>query len=113
MKFGVLGTGVVGTTIATRLARDGPQVETGSRTAGVASLEALRLAGAANLLDEIVVDVASPLDLTGGMSPTLTVCNTDSLGEQIQRAFPALFLCGNDAEARPAVNFHIATAGES
>jgi len=32
--------------------------------------------------------VANPLDFSHGMPPTLTVCNGDSLGEQIQRAFP-------------------------
>jgi predicted dinucleotide-binding enzyme len=57
-------------------------------TAGNASLEALRLAGPANLTGKIVVDVSNPLDFSAGMPPTLFVCNTDSLGEQIQRAFP-------------------------
>ena len=35
-----------------------------------------------------MVDVANPLDFSHGMPPTLSVCNTDSLGEQIQRIFP-------------------------
>jgi predicted dinucleotide-binding enzyme len=56
-------------------------------TAGVASLDALRLAGAANLDGKVLVDVANPLDFSSGMPPSLTVANTDSLGEQIQRAF--------------------------
>ena len=34
------------------------------------------------------MDVANPLDFSKGMPPSLWVCNTDSLGEQIQRAFP-------------------------
>ncbi len=38
---------------------------------------------------KILIDIANPLDVTHGMPPTLTVANTDSLGEQIQRAFPA------------------------
>ena len=29
-----------------------------------------------------------PLDFSGGFPPSLFVCNTDSLGEQIQRTFP-------------------------
>jgi 8-hydroxy-5-deazaflavin:NADPH oxidoreductase len=57
-------------------------------TAGVASLAALELAGHGNLAGKILMDVANPLDFSRGMPPTLTVCNTDSLGEQIQRAFP-------------------------
>jgi predicted dinucleotide-binding enzyme len=57
-------------------------------TAGQASLEALRLAGAENLDGKTLVDVSNPLDFSRGMPPTLTVSNTDSLGEQIQRAFP-------------------------
>jgi 8-hydroxy-5-deazaflavin:NADPH oxidoreductase len=57
-------------------------------TTGGASLDALQLAGAENLDGKILVDVANPLDFSAGMPPTLSVCNTDSLGEQIQRAFP-------------------------
>src|ERR1700689_1857148 len=98
-------------------------------TAGSASLEALKLAGADNLNGKVLVDVANALDFSKGMPPTLTVCNTDSLGEQIQRAFPdakvvkALntmsnevmvnpglvpgehdtFVCGNDPQAKAKV----------
>lgn len=57
-------------------------------TAGAASLDALRSAGAENLDGKVLIDVANPLDFSRGMTPTLTVSNTDSLGEQIQRAFP-------------------------
>lgn len=56
-------------------------------TAGAASLEALNLAGAEQLAGKVLIDVANPLDYSRGMPPTLTVCNDDSLGEQIQRAF--------------------------
>jgi predicted dinucleotide-binding enzyme len=35
----------------------------------------------------VLVDVANPLDFSRGIPPTLTVCNTVSLGEQIQRRF--------------------------
>ena len=57
-------------------------------TSGTVSLEALRLAGDQNLRGKILIDVSNPLDFSKGMPPTLTVCNTDSIGEQIQRAFP-------------------------
>ncbi|MGV1007239.1 MAG: NADPH-dependent F420 reductase [Dermatophilaceae bacterium] len=57
-------------------------------TSGGASLEALAAAGAANLAGKVLVDVANPLDFSRGMPPTLFVKDTDSLGEQIQRAFP-------------------------
>ncbi len=123
MKLGVLGTGMVGNTIATKLVQLGHEVKMGSRTAGnekavqwakangakasngtfaetaefgeiifnctagSASLEALKLAGAKNLKGKILVDISNPLDFSKGMPPTLTVCNTDSIGEQIQRAF--------------------------
>jgi predicted dinucleotide-binding enzyme len=33
-------------------------------------------------------DVSNPLDFSAGMPPTLSVCNDDSVGESIQRAFP-------------------------
>ena len=57
-------------------------------TAGTGSIQALRGAGEENLRGTIVIDISNPLDFSRGMPPTLTVCNTDSLGEQIQRAFP-------------------------
>ena len=98
-------------------------------TAGAISLEALRMAGAENLNGKVLIDVSNPLDFSKGMPPSLTVCNTDSIGEQIQRAFPdakvvkALntmrhelmtnpslvpgehdaFVCGNDAAAKEEV----------
>ena len=56
-------------------------------TAGAVSLEALEQAGEANLNGKILIDVANPLDFSKGMPPTLSVSNTDSLGEQIQRRF--------------------------
>ncbi len=58
-------------------------------TPGMASLDALNAAGSKNLSGKILVDVSNPLDFSRGMPPTLSVCNTDSVGEQIQRAFPA------------------------
>ncbi len=134
MRVGVLGTGVVGQTLAAKISSLGQEVMMGTRdvqaalartdagwgakvlsewtaehphvklgtfadaaahgetvfnaTAGMASLDALQAAGAANLDAKILVDVANPLDFSQGMPPTLSVCNSDSLAEQIQRAFP-------------------------
>jgi len=59
-------------------------------TAGTGSLAALELAGADNLGAKILIDIANPLDFSQGMPPSLAVVNTDSLGEQIQRAYPSL-----------------------
>lgn len=56
-------------------------------TLGMASMNALRLAGAENLKGKILIDTANPIDRSTGVWE-LTVCNTDSLGEQIQREFP-------------------------
>ena len=98
-------------------------------SSGAASLDLLGLAGAENLAGKVLLDIANPLDFSPGRPPALTVCNTDSLGEQVQRAFPAarvvkalntvncnvmvdpgllpgdhhLFLCGNDAAAKARV----------
>ena len=58
-------------------------------TAGDGSLEALRAAGDDSLAGKVLIDVANPLDYSRGMPPSLFVSNTDSLSEQIQRAFPA------------------------
>jgi predicted dinucleotide-binding enzyme len=57
-------------------------------TVGHASLDALGAAGGENLDGKILVDVSNPLDFSQGMPPSLFVLNTDSLAEQIQRAFP-------------------------
>ncbi|MGQ0841342.1 NADPH-dependent F420 reductase [Actinokineospora sp.] len=55
---------------------------------GGVSLEVLAQAGAANLDGKVLLDVANPLDFSAGFPPTLSVKDTDSLGEQIQRSFP-------------------------
>ena len=57
-------------------------------TSGGGSLEALKAAGEDRLAGKILIDIANPLDFSRGMPPTLSVCNDDSLGERIQRAFP-------------------------
>lgn len=165
MRIGILGTGVVGHTIGSKLVSLGHEVKLGSRsatnekaaawvksagggashgtfaeaaafgevvfncTSGMASLEALRKADAKNLDGKVLIDVANPLDFSKGMPPTLSVANTDSLGEQIQREFPkarvvkslntvttqvmvdpskvpgdhVIFVCGNDAKAKKQV----------
>lgn len=165
MKIAILGTGMVGATLGTKLVQLGHQIMMGSRTAnseagqkwlrsvdgkakigtfadaaafgeivldctnGANSLTALRAAGEGNLRRKILIQVGNPLDFSKGMPPTLTVCNTDSLGEQTQREFPNvrvvkalntvncdimiepsrlpgehdLFICGNDAGAKNEV----------
>ena len=124
MCIGILGTGVVGQTLGSKLLQLGHDVMLGSRsatndkaaqwvtdngdrarqgtfadtasfgemvfncTSGQVSLEALSAAGVGNLDGKIIVDVSNPLDFSKGFPPTLTVCNTDSIAEQIQSAFP-------------------------
>lgn len=124
MQIGVLGSGVTGQTIGSKLVQLGHEVMLGSRdeanppavawskeeggqhalhgtfmnaasfgeiifncTLGSASMEALRQAGEQNLRGKILIDTSNPLDRSTDMW-SLTVCNNDSLGEQIQRAFP-------------------------
>lgn len=162
MKIGVLGTGMVGNAIGTKLVQLGHTVKMGARsatnekaaawvtasgagaaqgtfaeaaafgeivfncTSGSGALAALEQAGADNLKGKVLIDIANPLDFSRGMPPSLSVCNTDSLGEQIQRAFPevrvvktlntvncnlmvnaallpgehVIFVSGNDADAK-------------
>lgn len=124
MKFGILGTGMVGNAIGTKLVHMGHEAKMGSRTsnnekaaewvrangpkasqgafadaaafgeivfnctAGEASVQVLKQVGEQNLRGKILIDISNPLDFSQGMPPTLTVCNTDSIGEQIQRALP-------------------------
>ncbi|MDR3611758.1 MAG: NAD(P)-binding domain-containing protein [Ignavibacteriaceae bacterium] len=173
MNFGVFGTGIVGTTLATKLVSQGHKVIMGARSAtnekaaewvkkngpkasqgtfedaalnsdillnctkGEATLQVLKLAGEYNLDKKILIDVSNPLDFSKGMPPTLTVCNTDSLGEQIQKQYPltmvvktlntmaapvmtnprmlpgfhVIFLCGNDANAKEIVGDILITFG--
>lgn len=58
-------------------------------TSGNASVEVLNRAGAENLAGKLMIDIANPLDFSNGFPPFLSVCNTDSLAEEIQRAFPS------------------------
>jgi predicted dinucleotide-binding enzyme len=165
MRIGVLGTGIVGSTIGTKLVGLGHEVMMGSReaggekaqawideagagagegtfadaaafgelvfncTAGIHSVAVLESAGPTSLAGKILVDVANPLDFSQGFPPSLAVSNTDSIGEQIQRALPetrvvkglntmncsvmvdptvvpgdhAVFVCGEDAAAKDQV----------
>ncbi|MGZ3882803.1 MAG: NADPH-dependent F420 reductase [Bacteroidia bacterium] len=163
MKVGVLGTGVVGDKIGSRLVGLGHNVMMGSRSAtnekaqafaakhsgkasagtfadaaafgelifnctkGMETLNILNSAGGKNLSGKILIDVTNALDFSKGFPPTLSVCNTSSLGEEIQKAFPDVkvikalntmncdimvdpasigggnhnvFICGNDAGAK-------------
>ena len=58
-------------------------------TGGGSTLEVLSLAGADNLAGKVLVDLSNPLDFAAGFPPSLFVKDTDSLGEQVQRSFPA------------------------
>ena len=57
-------------------------------TSGMGTLSALKMAGAVNLNGKIIIDLSNPLDFSHGMPPTLSVVNDNSLGEEIQNAFP-------------------------
>ncbi|MFE4542178.1 NADPH-dependent F420 reductase [Arthrobacter sp. NPDC056727] len=124
MKIAVLGTGVVGRTLAGKLVESGHDVVLGSRSAtneaavgwaaeagpraraatffdaaaegevvinatpGAVSLDVLAAASTLNLAGKVLIDVANPLDHSAGFPPSLSISNTDSLAETIQRAFP-------------------------
>ena len=53
---------------------------------GAVAHEVLESCG--DLAGKVVLDVSNPLDGSQGFPPTLSVANTDSLAEQLQRAFP-------------------------
>jgi predicted dinucleotide-binding enzyme len=59
-------------------------------TGGTGSLDALTRAGERNLAGKVLLDVSNPLDFSRGFPPSLFVSDTDSLAEQIQRAFPGV-----------------------
>ena len=61
-------------------------------TSGSGASLALEGAGAEALGEKILLDISNPLDFSKGFPPTLTVCNADSLAEQLQRAFPRVRL---------------------
>jgi predicted dinucleotide-binding enzyme len=169
MKIGILGTGMVGNALGTKLVQKGHEVTIGSRnaknesaqkwasslgerahnatfrdaagfgevviscTGGMHSMEALQSVGVEPLQNKILIDVSNPLQQDKAGSMILGFCNTDSLGERIQRAFPQtrvvkalntvncdvmvdpsrvpgdhnLFICGNDATAKKEVAKHL------
>jgi predicted dinucleotide-binding enzyme len=124
MKIAVLGTGVVGETIGSKLIQLGHEVKMGSRstgnekglawadkngataslgtfndaaafgelifncTKGMEAISILKSIDAQNLHSKILIDLTNPLDFSNGMPPSLSVCNTSSLGEEIQHNFP-------------------------
>lgn len=55
---------------------------------GQHALAALEAAGADHLSGKVLLDLSNPLDFSQGFPPRLFVSNDDSLGEQVQRAFP-------------------------
>ena len=55
---------------------------------GFAALDMLTAAGADHLAGKPVLDISNPLDFSAGFPPSLFVKDTDSLGEQLQAAFP-------------------------
>lgn len=57
-------------------------------TNGTGTLSVLQQAGTENLNGKILIDISNPLDFSKGNPPVLSVCNNDSLGEQIQRTYP-------------------------
>ena len=125
MRIAILGTGGVGTTLATGFARVGHEVRIGSRSAtnekaaawvadagagasagtfadaaafgevvvnatgGLVSVEALAAAGAENLAGKPLLDVANPLDYSGGFPPRVVQPDGRSLAELIQDTFPS------------------------
>ena len=165
MKIGILGTGMVGEALGTKLLQLGHDVKMGSRSAnndsaarwvaknggqasqgtfadaaafgemvflclkGDVEIDVVRAVGDAAFKGRIVVDVSNPLDFSKGMPPSLIFCNTNSLGEEVQKALPSakvvktlnivncevmvdpdrsgqqptMLLCGNDAGAKTAV----------
>ena len=96
---------------------------------GQGALAGLRGAASA-LAGKILVDISNPLDFSKGMPPSLSIANTESLGETIQRELPdtkvvktlntvnaflmvdpqqldggnhSMLVCGNDAGAKTEV----------
>jgi predicted dinucleotide-binding enzyme len=98
-------------------------------THGMATEEAIAMAGKENFANKVVIDATNPLDFSGG-APRLAIGHTDSLGEQIQRSIPNarvvkafntvgnplffkpdlpggppdMFIGGNDADAKKLVS---------
>ncbi|MGA9748529.1 MAG: NAD(P)-binding domain-containing protein [Nocardioides sp.] len=109
-------------------------------SSGTASLAVLDLVGADLLEGAVLLDLANPLDFSAGFPPTLSVKDTDSLAEQIQRAHPGtrvvktlntmnaalmvdprsladgdhtVFVAGDDAEAKVVVTALLTELGHT
>lgn len=107
-------------------------------TAVAGNVAADVLAAAGDLTGKVVLDPSNPLDFSQGFPPSLGVCNTDSVAEQLQRAHPearvvkslntvnnalmldpgqlaggdhTMFLAGDDADARAVVRGLLEEAG--
>jgi 8-hydroxy-5-deazaflavin:NADPH oxidoreductase len=104
-----------------------------SCTGGMHSMEALESVGKEPLHNKILIDVSNPLQQDKNGSMILGFCDTESLGERIQCAFPQtrvvkalntvncdimiepsrlpgdhnLFICGNDAAAKKEVTTYL------
>lgn len=97
---------------------------------GDIELDVVRSVGPGPFGAKIVVDVSNPLDFSRGMPPSLSICNTNSLGEEVQKALPAakvvkalnivnceimadpgkageqptMLICGNDTTAKSKIS---------
>jgi 8-hydroxy-5-deazaflavin:NADPH oxidoreductase len=115
MRIGILGSGLVGQSLARGLTRHGHEVRIGTRKDAVedlpvgsptevvegADLVFLSVQGTAavdvavgvreQLRGKVLVDTTNPLDFSSG-APGLFVGHTDSLGEQVQRAVPDAYV---------------------
>jgi predicted dinucleotide-binding enzyme len=97
-------------------------------TSGGGTLEAIKLAGTKHFSGKPLVDISNPLDFSRGTPPSLVpqLSNTNSLGEEVQKALPdahvvktlnivncevmvnakksggdpTMFVAGNDAKAK-------------
>lgn len=104
---------------------------------GEVELDVVRSVGPAPFGSKIVVDVSNPLDFSRGMPPSLSICNTSSLGEEVQKALPSakivkalnivncdimvdpgkageqptMMICGNDAGAKTKIGELLRTMG--
>ena len=103
---------------------------------GIAFLDVAQTVDPAAFAGKVLVDVSNPLDFSRGMPPSLSICNTNSLGEEVQKAVPlakvvktlnivncdvmvdpargghpSMLVCGNDAEAKGKVTTLLKTMG--
>ena len=115
MKFGVLGTGMVGQALANKLMALGHSVMMGARSAdnanaaewrvgtfaqaadfgemimiavkGEVVLSVAEAAGNDNAAGKVVIDVTNPLDFSHGMPPSMipALSNTTSAAEEVQK----------------------------